>query len=952
MVMPEPAEPRQASSASAGAIFSTVESAPINILIVDDEPKNLTVLESLLDAPGYRLVRAESADQALLALVAEEFALLILDVRMPGMTGFELAQIIKGRKKTAQVPIIFLTAYYNEDQHVLEGYGSGAVDYLHKPVNAAVLRSKVAIFAELHRKGREVTITNRTLLAEVTERRRVEEELRELNEQLDRRVAERTEALRGSDARLRLATDAVELAIWAWQPSEDTWIWENDWAISVFGVPHDDCPGSSEAIAALVVPDDQDAFALAVARTREEQEPFHFEGRILQRRGDTRWIELDGSCVKDPDGKGHVLGTIRDTTERRQAEQALRDSEGRYRTLFHSIDEGFCVLQRVAGASGEHAVDFVFAECNHAFQKHSGLADVEGRRLSEVLPQAEPQWLETFADVATSGEARRRQGEIKALGRSVEIYAFSLNGPGTDRIAILFRDITERVRSEEALRERERFLRTVTSAARIGLAVIEPGETFRFANESIAQMLGLPVLAILGRPASAVMKEAWTLARPRLRRAFAGERVSFEFALANDADAGSRHFGAFLEPHVDEAGEHTVAVVMVEITELKRLESELLETDRRKDEFLATLAHELRNPLAPVRNAVQILNLKTSGTKEIGWASSVIERQVRVMVRLIDDLMDVTRINQGRIELRRAPVELSDVLALAVESSRPLIEEHGHELVLSQPAAPIFVQADLTRLSQVFMNLITNAAKYTDKGGRIDVVIEARDAEVRVTIRDNGIGIAASQLGEVFNMFSQVESALTRSRGGLGIGLSLAKRLVVMHEGKIEASSAGPGQGSEFGVILPTLATPPVLVEESKAAAAAAAATCALRVLVVDDNVDGADSLSQLLTLAGHDVRTAYDGLAGLEAAEEFRPNVILLDIGMPRLNGYEACKRLRSLAWGRAVTVIATTGWGDAAAKQAVIDSGFDLHLVKPLDEAELRRILAKVRPGALMAG
>jgi CheY-like chemotaxis protein len=392
-------------------------------------------------------------------------------------------------------------------------------------------------------------------------------------------------------------------------------------------------------------------------------------------------------------------------------------------------------------------------------------------------------------------------------------------------------------------------------------------------------------------------------------------------------------------------------VVMVEITDLKRLESELRETDRRKDEFLATLAHELRNPLAPVRNAVQILNLKASASKEVAWASSVIERQVRVMVRLIDDLMDVTRINQGRIELQRAPVRLSAVLALAVESSRPQIEEFGHELVISQPEGPIFVQADLTRLSQVFMNLITNAAKYTDEGGRIDVVVELRDAQVRVAVRDNGIGIAASQLGGVFKMFSQVESALARSRGGLGIGLSLAKRLVEKHEGTIEASSPGLGLGSEFSVTLPVRAAPADRANGAQTADAAAATAPALRVLVVDDNVDGADSLSQLLTLGGHEVRTAYDGLAGLEAAGSFRPDVVLLDIGMPKLNGYDTCKAIRAEAWGSAVTVIATTGWGDAGAKQAVAEAGFDFHFVKPLDERLLARTLATLRPAHQVA-
>ncbi len=938
----DPAEPRQTSQTLSGTVLSTIDSAPINILIVDDEPKNLTVLESLLDAPGYRLVRAESADQALLALVAEEFALLILDIRMPGMTGFELAQIIKGRKKTAQVPIIFLTAYYNEDQHVLEGYGSGAVDYLHKPVNPAVLRSKVAIFAELHRKGREVVITNRTLLAEVTERRRVEEQLRELNDQLDRRVAERTAALQSSDTRLRLATDAVELAIWAWQIDDDTWVWENAWATIIYGVPLPECPKSSEALGAIVDAQDRQAFDDAVMQTRDYQAPFHFEGRIQRADGSIRWIELDGSCV-GTDGT-RVLGTVRDVTERRRAQLDLRESEARYRALFQSIDEGLCVLELVTDEAGS-LTDFVFASCNPAFEKHSGLIDVVGKRLSSALPDLEPEWLQMLADAASSGQGFRRQAEIGSLSRFVDVFAFSLGHASRERIAILFRDITERFRSEEALRERERFLSTVTGAARIGLAVIALDGTYSFANESVAQMLGHPVDAILGRPLSGVVPHAWPLMEPYLRKAFAGERVSFEYCDSDLSNVAARHFGAFLEPHTDLEGARTVAVVMVEITGLKRLESELRETDRRKDEFLATLAHELRNPLAPVRNAVTILNLNASPTKEAAWATSVIERQVRVMVRLIDDLMDVTRINQGRIDLHREPLQLSSILALAVESSRPHLEEYGHDLVIAQPDVGVLVDADLMRLSQVFMNLITNAAKYTDQGGRIDLQVEVIDLQVRITVRDNGIGIDPSNLGRVFDMFSQVESALARSRGGLGIGLSLVKRLVEMHGGSVEATSAGLGAGSSFSVTLPVFKAPAGPADHASENAVAHTAT-PLRILVVDDNQDGADSLVQLLTLSGHTVRVAYDGLAGLEVADEFRPDVLLLDIGMPKLNGYETCRRLRTQEWGRKIVVIATTGWGDESAKSAVAEAGFDLHLIKPLDEEALNQALSGVRP------
>jgi signal transduction histidine kinase len=562
--LPADEQPRSA------AVRSTIADAPINILIVDDEPKNLAVLESLLDAPGYRLVRAESADQALLALVAEEFALLILDIRLPGMSGFELAQTIKRRKKTSRIPIIFLTAYYNEDQHILEGYGSGAVDYLVKPVNAAVLRSKVAVFAELHRKSREVAIANRALIGEVTERRRAEQQLQELNDNLDRLVAERTRAL-------------------------------------------------------------------------------------------------------------------------------------------------------------------------------------------------------------------------------------------------------------------------------------------------------------------------------------------------------------------------------------EQMEAELREADRRKDAFIATLAHELRNPLAPVRNAVQILQLQGGGEADSQRARAIIARQVGVMARLIDDLMDVSRINRGHIELRREPVALGRVLELAVEASRPHIVDNGHELAITLPESGIVLEADVTRLSQVFVNLLTNAAKYTDRGGRIEIAVERGGSDVTITVTDNGIGIPRDQLERVFAMFSQVEGAMSKSRGGLGIGLSLVRHIVELHGGRVYANSAGPNQGSTFTVTLPYSAAASLeQVDEDSLRAVAKTPGRPLRILVVEDHQDGAETIATLLSRLGHEVRMVHDGEAALEAASAYRPELVLLDIGLPTLTGYEVCRLLREQPWGADITIAAMTGWGDEAAQRKAQAAGFDRHLVKPVDEASLLSVLA----------
>jgi len=536
---------------------------PVNILIVDDEAKNLTVLETILDDPSYRLVRADSAEQALLSLVAEEFALLILDIRMPSMSGFELAQMIKDRRKTARVPIIFLTAYFNEDQHVLEGYETGAVDYLHKPVNPVILRSKVAIFVELHRNNRELKAANRALVSEIAERRRAEEQLLDLNETLEQRVALRTQ--------------------------------------------------------------------------------------------------------------------------------------------------------------------------------------------------------------------------------------------------------------------------------------------------------------------------------------------------------------------------------------------ELSDADHRKDEFIATLAHELRNPLAPMRNAIQVLNLMVPDLPEMSSALNIIDRQVRQMIRLIDELMDIARINQGKIELKCEHIQLAEMIQLAVESTRPLIEECGHKLSVTIPPTSILINADLTRLTQVFLNLLNNAAKFSKPGGSIYLTAEPQGSDVLVSVTDAGIGIPREKLESIFEMFSQIEDAITRSRGGLGIGLSLAKRLVEMHGGSIDAKSDGPGKGSEFTVRIPIVLEQTSTVNSTDVDTSQLGSVTGLRVLVVDDNIDAARTLSMLLKLIGCVVSVGHDGAEAVKIAKEQQPEVVLLDIGLPTMNGYDAARAIRHEQWGKNMLLIAMTGWGRDEDKQNAMEAGFDRHLIKPVDPMLLMKLLSE---------
>ena len=373
-----------------------------------------------------------------------------------------------------------------------------------------------------------------------------------------------------------------------------------------------------------------------------------------------------------------------------------------------------------------------------------------------------------------------------------------------------------------------------------------------------------------------------------------------------------------------------------------RLLSALKESDRRKDEFLAILAHELRNPLAPIRNAVQIYRAKGLPVPELQWATEVIDRQAHQMTRLVDDLLDVSRITKGKIELRKERVELAVVVNSAVEASRPLIEKWGHGLTVTIPPQPIQIEADPTRMAQVLSNLLNNAAKYMDQGGRIWVIAERQSDHVLIRVKDTGIGIPTETLPRIFDMFTQVDRSLERSEGGLGIGLTLVQRLVEMHGGTVEARSDGPGKGSEFVV---RLAVAEVKDQGPQGAACddeKGAAPARRRILVVDDNRDAADSLGMLLRMMGNEVHTAYDGLEAVGAAAAFQPDVVLLDLGLPKLDGYEAARRIREQDGGTDMVLVAVTGWGQEEDRRRSKEAGFDHHMTKPVEFAALQKLLA----------
>jgi PAS domain S-box-containing protein len=382
---------------------------------------------------------------------------------------------------------------------------------------------------------------------------------------------------------------------------------------------------------------------------------------------------------------------------------------------------------------------------------------------------------------------------------------------------------------------------------------------------------------------------------------------------------------------------------------LKKQSERLRETDRQKDDFLALLAHELRNPLAPLRNGLQVMRLASGDPDAVAQARAMMERQLGHMVRLIDDLLDASRIGRNKMELRRSRVLLSEVVDNAVETARPAIESAGHSLAISLPPGPVFLDADLTRLAQVLSNLLTNSAKYTEHGGQIWLTAERNADEAIVSVRDNGIGIPADALPRVFEMFSQVGRSIERSTGGLGIGLALVKGLVEMHGGTVTAESDGPAMGSTFTVRLPALVS---IAEPAPAAAppqdARPTAGCGRRILVVDDSRASARTLATVLKLLGHEVRTAYDGIEAVEAAQEFRPEIVLMDVGMPRLNGYAAARRIREQPWAQAAIIIALTGWGREGDRIQSEEAGCNAHLVKPVNIADLQALLSELTADA----
>jgi PAS domain S-box-containing protein len=521
-------------------------------------------------------------------------------------------------------------------------------------------------------------------------------------------------------------------------------------------------------------------------------------------------------------------------------------------------------------------------------------------------------------------------------GRWLEISAAPVKSGG---VAVYFRDISDRKGQDE-------------TQARLA-AIVEPSDdpivsksldgTIQSWNGAAQRLFGWTAQEIVGQPIYTIIpperhgEEAEIIAR--LRR---GERIE-HFETVRVAKDGRRiDVSLTVSPVRDAAGRIVGASKMArDITERKRVLQALEEASRQKDNFLAMLAHELRNPLAPIRNGLQLLRMVDPASEPAEQARAIMERQVDHLVRLVDDLMDVSRITRGKIEMRKEPVDLGSIVLSAVETSRPAIEAARHRFNLSLPSEAIVVDADFVRIAQVVANLLNNAAKYTDNGGEISLVAQREGDEAVIRVRDNGIGISPEMMSRLFQMFAQSQDSLSRSRGGLGIGLALARTLVELHGGRIEAQSAGHGRGTEFVVRLPVFVKVRGAASRGAARAAAPAGNKQRKVLVVDDNVDAARTLHAVLRELGHDAEIAHDGASALAAARARRPEIVLLDLSMPDMDGVELARELRQKAGLADARFVAVTGLGQDSDRRRTREAGFAVHLVKPLSPEDLRKVL-----------
>lgn len=752
----------------------------------------------------------------------------------------------------------------------------------------------------------------------------------------------------------------------------------------MFGYSADEMIGLP--IAVLAPPDRADEMPAILDRIRQGERIKHFDTVRRAKDGRLVPISLTISPIKDEDG--NIIGAskiARDISERKSTEAALRDERARLHATLIGIGDAVIV----ADAQGNVTLT------NPVAQSLTGWSEeqAEGRPLHEVfriVNEATREAVESPVDKVL------REKTIIGLANHTTLIAkdgteLPIDDSGAPiydadgniaAVVLVFRDISDRRQAEERLR-------LLWEAASVLLTSNEPDTMLCELFARIGPHLGLDIyfnylVSDAGDSLELVScagvsdEIAAKIARLEFGKAICGtvalQRqpiVAIHIQQSDDPNTqlvkslgmqayacmplqvGDDLFGtlSFASRGRDEFDEkelsfmRTICQYVAVAYARLRLVQRLREADRRKDQFLATLSHELRNPLAPIQTGLELMKMARQDATAIAEAQATVERQVKQMVRLVDDLLDVSRIASAKIVLQKEHVDMADIARNAVDAIRPLIDEQQQQLTVSIPKEPIYLNVDPIRVAQAVANLLSNASKYSDKAARISLTAEQRDGEVIIGVRDDGIGIDAEQLPRVYEMFFQSKPSLERSQGGLGIGLSLVKGLVELHGGSIEAMSAGAGRGSEFRIRLPVDGPVVFRSEEPTKDQDESRNIPRLRILVVDDNRDAANVLAKTLQLMGHDTHTTYDGVEGVHAAASLRPDVILLDIGLPKMNGYEAARHIRAQRWGKQMRLIAISGWGREEDKRRAIEAGFNHHLTKPINIDRLQTVLASNR-------